>query len=61
MGEPVSSDGLTPSGAFSQIFDPASTYGAVGEATYEVADGAGDHNPGDLDDLESQLANNDNK
>ena len=57
----MSPDGLTPSGAFSQIFDPASTYGAVGEATYEVADGAGDHNPGDLDDLESQLANNDNK
>ena len=56
MSEPMSPDGLTPSGAFSQIFDPASTYGAVGEATYEVADGAGD-----LDDLESQLANNDNK
>ena len=39
MAEPESSDGLTPSGAFNQIFDPESTYGSLERATNDLDDG----------------------
>ena len=54
MAEPVSSDGLTPSGAFNQIFDPDSTYGTLEGATHELDDGTVN-----LDNPEFQLVNND--
>ena len=54
MTEHESSDGLTPSGAFNQIFDPDSTYGSLEKATYDL-----DNGTVNLDNLE--LSNNDKK
>ena len=57
MAESELSDGLTPSGAFNQIFDPDSSYGTLEEgATHELDDGRVN-----LDNLEFQLTNNDKK
>ena len=54
MAEPESSDGLTPSGAFNQIFDPDSTYESLERATHDLDDGIVH-----LENLE--LSNNDKK
>ena len=40
MAEAESSDGLTPSGAFNQIFDPDSSYGSLERTTNDLDDGA---------------------
>ena len=56
MAKPESSDGLTPSGAFNQIFDPDSTYGTLEGETNELDDGTVN-----LDNPEFQLTNNDKK
>ena len=57
MAVSESSDGLTPSGAFNQIFDPDSSYGTLEEgATHELDDGRVN-----LANLEFQLTNNDKK
>ena len=56
MAESELSDGLTPSGAFNQIFDPDSSYGTLEGATHELDDGRVN-----LDNLEFQLTNNDKK
>ena len=56
MAEPKLSDGLTPSGAFNQIFDPDSSYGTLEGAKHELDDGTVN-----LDNQEFQLTNNDKK
>ena len=56
MAEPESSDGLTPSGAFNQIFDPDSSYGTLERATHDFDEGSVN-----LENLETELSNNDKK